>query len=64
MVGYLRDTQNYIRAGNAGLSIFDLPPSSTRQDRQQWEPILEWLDCARATTSNAMQEQINELLGL
>lgn len=64
VVGYLRDTQNYIRAGNAGLSIFDLPPSSTRADRQQWEPILEWLNSSRATTSDSMQQTINELLGL
>lgn len=64
VVGYLRDTQNYIRAGNAGLSIFDLPPSSTAKDRLQWEPIIEWLHCAQATTSDSMQQTINELLGL
>lgn len=64
VVGYLRDTQNYIRSGNAGLSIFDLPPSSTRQDRQQWEPIFEWMDSVTATTSDSMQQTINELLGL
>ncbi len=64
VVGYLRDTQNYIRATNSGLSIFDLPPSSTRQDRSQWEPIFEWLQCAKPETSDEMQQTINELLGI
>lgn len=64
VVGYLRDTQNYIRATNSGLSIFDLPPSSTRQDRQQWEPIFEWLNCSSPSTADNMQQTINELLGI
>lgn len=64
VVGYLRDTQNYIRANNAGLSIFDLPPSSARRDRQQWEPILKWLEKSQPTTSESMQQTINELLGI
>lgn len=44
IVTELRDTQNYIRAMDEGLSIFDLPPSRVRQDLQQWRPIFEWLD--------------------
>ena len=64
VVGYLRDTQNYVRSSNAGLSIFDLPPSSAKQDRAQWEPIFEWLDCTQANTSDSMQQTINELLGI
>ena len=40
---HLRDSQNYIRAAEHGLGIFELPPSQTEQDRAQWQPILDWL---------------------
>jgi chromosome partitioning protein len=42
----LRDTQNYVQAAAHGLSIFDLPPSRTDIDRQQWQPVLDWLQQA------------------
>ena len=64
VVGYLRDTQNYVRSSNAGLSIFDLPPSHTRQDRHQWEPILDWLQASEPQTAPNMQQTINDLLGI
>ncbi|WP_086930065.1 ParA family protein [Agarilytica rhodophyticola] len=44
IVTELRDTQNYIRAMDEGLSIFDLPPSKVSRDLEQWAPIFEWLD--------------------
>jgi len=43
LVGALRDTQNYIRASQAGVSVFDLAPSRVRRDLEQWQPILDWL---------------------
>lgn len=64
IVGYLRDTQNYIRAVNAGVSLFDLPPSAIKQDTQQWQPILEWLAQPATKSDNPLQDTINELLGL
>lgn len=64
VVGYLRDTQNYVRSSNAGLSIFDLPPSASRVDRQQWEPIIDWLKSSHSATTKSMQQTINELLGI
>ena len=39
----LRASQNYIHAAERGLSIFELPPSKTYHDREQWEPLLRWL---------------------
>lgn len=39
----LRSSQNYIRAAEQGLSIFELPPSKTYYDHEQWQPILKWL---------------------
>lgn len=44
----LRDTQNYVQAAAHGLSIFDLPPSRTEKDREQWQPIIDWASSAAA----------------
>lgn len=41
---YLRDTQVYVQAAAAGLSIFDLPPSRAERDLLQWQPILDWVN--------------------
>ncbi len=43
-----RASQNYIRAADQGLSIFELAPSLTTTDREQWEPLLRWLNSARS----------------
>ncbi|MEJ2509607.1 MAG: ParA family protein [Gammaproteobacteria bacterium] len=47
-VATLRDTQNYIRAADRGLGIFELAPSLVWQDLEQWEPLLEWLNSRRS----------------
>jgi len=44
----LRASQNYIRAAESGLSIFELAPSKTYYDREQWEPLLRWLNSSRS----------------
>ncbi len=44
----LRASQNYIRAAECGLSIFELAPSKTYYDREQWEPLLRWLNSSRS----------------
>ncbi len=45
-VASLRDTQNYIRAADRGLSIAELTPFTVAYDRVQWAPLLGWLDSA------------------
>ena len=47
----LRASQNYIRAAERGLSIFELPPSKTYYDREQWAPLLRWLNSKRSLPS-------------
>lgn len=42
LISSLRDTQNYVRSMDSGLSIFDLPASRVKRDLEMWEPILEW----------------------
>jgi chromosome partitioning protein len=43
LVGTIRDTQNYIRIMDAGLSVFDLPDARMRRELEEWQPILDWL---------------------
>jgi chromosome partitioning protein len=47
-VATLRDTQNYIRAAERGLGIYELAPSSVYQDLEQWEPLVKWLRSKRS----------------
>lgn len=44
-IAKLRDTQNYIRAAQEGIGIFELtPPSVAERDRLQWGSLLAWLE--------------------
>ena len=45
---HLRDSQNYIRAAAQGLGIFDFAPSATGVDREQWAPLITWLESKRS----------------
>jgi len=47
-VATLRDSQNYIRAEERGLGIFELAPSAIERDMEQWEPLLKWLRSKRS----------------
>lgn len=44
----LRDTQNYIRAEERGVGIFEMAPSAVWQDLEQWEPLTRWLRSKRS----------------
>ncbi|AMC33902.1 ParA family protein [Janthinobacterium sp. B9-8] len=39
----IRETQLYVQSIQRGLTLFDLPTSRTKQDRVQWQPLLDWL---------------------
>ena len=41
---HIRDSQNYVRAMERGLGLFDLPSNRVAQDCEQWQPLLRWLD--------------------
>jgi chromosome partitioning protein len=43
VAGYLRDTQNYVQLAAHGLTVFDVPASQVRQDRDTWAPLLQWV---------------------
>jgi chromosome partitioning protein len=44
VLGYLRDTQNYIHLAARGLTVFDVAPSRVEKDLRQWQGICDWLD--------------------
>jgi chromosome partitioning protein len=44
VLGYLRDTQNYIHLAARGLTVFDVAPGRVERDLAQWQPICQWLD--------------------
>lgn len=43
IVAYIRNTQNYINAAAAGMTVFDPPRARHKKDVEQWEPLLRWL---------------------
>jgi chromosome partitioning protein len=47
-ISVLRETQNYVRAAERGLGVFELPPYSVRKDLDQWVPIIRWLNSKRS----------------
>ncbi len=44
VLGYLRDTQNYIHLTARGLTLFDVAPSRVEKDLAQWQGLCHWLD--------------------
>ncbi len=43
VVATLRDSQNYIRAAESGIGLFELKPYLVRDDLEQWLPLVGWL---------------------
>lgn len=42
VLGYLRDTQNYVQLAAHGLTLWDVAKSRVEKDLEQWQPIIEW----------------------
>jgi chromosome partitioning protein len=47
-LGALRQSTNYLRAFQRGMSVFELPEYLARPDWEQWEPITKWLASKRS----------------
>lgn len=47
-ISVLRETQNYVRAAERGLGVFEFPPYAVRKDLDQWDPIIRWLSSKRS----------------
>ncbi|GAA6139785.1 ParA family protein [Arenicella sp. 4NH20-0111] len=46
-IGALRNSQNYIKAADTGVGIFEMPLAEVKQDMKEWEPIIKWLEGKR-----------------
>lgn len=46
-VGVIRNSQNYIRAADTGVGIFEMPAFEVAQDMQEWRAILHWIEGKR-----------------
>ncbi len=43
VLGYLRDTQNYIQLAAHGSTLWDVAPSRVEKDLAQWDETLKWI---------------------
>ena len=48
VLGFLRNTQNYVHLAARGLTLFDVNAQRVRKDLLQWQPICRWLDSQSA----------------
>jgi chromosome partitioning protein len=54
-VGTLRDTQNYIRAEQRGIGIFEMAPSQVWRDVEDWQSLVKWLNSKRSLPDQAVK---------
>ncbi|MEM7540376.1 MAG: AAA family ATPase [Pseudomonadota bacterium] len=48
----LRQSSNYLKAAQRGLSIFEFAPVATVADREYWAPLLRWLQSPKSLPEN------------
>ena len=44
LLGFVRDTQNYVHLAAHGLTLFDVGSTRFERDLEQWQPLTRWLD--------------------
>jgi chromosome partitioning protein len=44
LLGFLRDTQNYVHLAAHGLTLWDVASTRFAGDREQWAPIVTWVN--------------------
>lgn len=44
LLGFVRDTQNYVHLAAHGLTLWDVSSNRFERDIEQWQPIIAWLD--------------------
>lgn len=43
VLGYLRDTQNYVQLAAHGVTLWDVAPSRVEKDMEQWQGVVNWI---------------------
>ncbi len=51
-ISVLRETQNYNKAAERGMGVFEMAPYLVKRDREQWEPLIKWLSSKRSMPTN------------
>ena len=44
VLGFLRDTQNYVQLAAHGLTLWDVAPGRVERDLEQWQSVIEWVE--------------------
>lgn len=44
VLGFLRDTQNYVQLAAHGSTVWDIAPSRVERDLEQWQDLVQWLE--------------------
>jgi chromosome partitioning protein len=44
LLGFIRDTQNYVHLAAHGLTLWDVAPGRFERDLEQWQPVLRWVE--------------------
>jgi chromosome partitioning protein len=44
VLGYLRETQNYVQLAALGATLWDVAPSRVEKDIPQWQELVAWVD--------------------
>jgi chromosome partitioning protein len=44
VLGFLRNTQNYVQLAAIGATLWDVAPGRVEKDREQWEEIIKWVN--------------------
>lgn len=58
VIATLRDSQNYVRAAEQGLGLYEMKRNLVCQDLEDWEPLIAWL---RAKETNPSPQTVNPL---
>jgi chromosome partitioning protein len=57
----IRDSDAYIRAAEQGLGVFEMDPSGSAAERQEFLPIVQWLDSHIAANAGAANTNVVNL---
>lgn len=44
VLGFLRNTQNYVQLAANGATLWDVAPGRVEKDREQWEELIKWVN--------------------
>ena len=55
IIAVLRDSQNFVHAAERGVGLHEMQPSRVRQDVEQIDRIVTWLDGWEARRKRALQ---------